>query len=53
MNVKLPHVKDKKKIDPDKFLKRAKELKKYFQEEKAYLRKKELEDESLLSGRFL
>lgn len=51
--MKLPEIKNKKKIDPERFIKRAKELKKYFQEEKAYLRKKELEDENILSGRFL
>lgn len=53
MTDKLPEKKVEKKIDISKFVKRAKELKKYFEEEMAYLRKKEQEDESILSGKFL
>lgn len=34
-------------------MKRAKKLKKYFEEEMEYLRKKELENENLLSGKSL
>lgn len=49
MNDALPIVKNKKRINLNKFIKRARELKEYYDEELAYLRKKEIENENLLS----
>lgn len=47
----LPKTKKKKKIDVNRFIKRARELKKYFEEEAEYLRRREIENEHLLSGK--
>jgi hypothetical protein len=51
MKDELPVKTHKKKIDVSSFVKRAKELKKIFEEERDYLRKKEIENESILSGK--
>lgn len=51
MSDKLPEKKNKKKINTERFVKRAKELKEYFEEEMRYLRDKEFENESLLPGK--
>lgn len=51
MEDKLPEKKAKKKIDLNRFVKRAKELRTSFEEEMKYLRKKELENGNILSGK--